>query len=181
MTVVDRMPCKYPGVRSGGLANTTSMPLSAVNSPKAKTIFREDTNFNVMELSMKRLAKRVVNTNITPITTHEFSNKTKVSPPISFIVPANIGRLTFMVTLENTFKTANTTFRVVPWKRNVPDVSVVPFSSFWDLFSILFPIRGDVSSWFMLWTETRYTSLELDIFSYVVPTNIVWNVRNQRV
>lgn len=112
--MVDRMPCKYPGVRSGGLANTTSMPLSAVNSPKAKTIFREDTNFNVMELSMKRLAKRVVNTNITPITTHEFSNKTKVSPPISFIVPANIGRLTFIVTFENTFKAANITFRVVP-------------------------------------------------------------------
>lgn len=114
MTVVERMPCRYPGVRLGGLANTTSMPLSAVNSPMAKTIFREAANFHVIELSMNRLAKRVVKTKRTPMTKHVFSSKTKVSPPISFMVPANTGRLTFIVTFENTFRAANITFLVVP-------------------------------------------------------------------
>lgn len=178
MIVVDRMFCKYLGVWLGGLVNIISMLLSVVNSFKVKIIFREDINFNVMELLMKCLVKRVVNINIILIIMYEFSNKIKVFLLILFIVLVNIGRFIFMVMLENMFKVVNIMFCVVLWKWNVFDVLVVLFFFFWDLFLIFFFIRGDVFLWFMLWIEMRYIFLEFDIFFYVVLINIVWNVRN---
>lgn len=166
MIVVDRMFCKYLGVWLGGLVNIISMLLSVVNSFKVKIIFREDINFNVMELLMKCLVKRVVNINIILIIMYEFSNKIKVFLLILFIVLVNIGRFIFIVILENMFKIVNIMFCVVFWKWNVFDVLVVLFFFFWDLFLIFFFIRGGVFLWFMLWIEMRYIFLEFDIFFF---------------
>lgn len=113
MIVVDRMFCKYLGVWLGGLVNIISMLLSVVNSFKVKIIFREDINFNVMELLMKCLVKRVVNINIILIIMYEFSNKIKVFLLILFIVLVNIGRFIFIVIFENMFKVVNIMFCVV--------------------------------------------------------------------
>jgi hypothetical protein len=86
-----------------------------VNSPNAKIIFKLEVILKVVVLSMAYLANRVVKTKRKPITIHVFSKRTKESPPTSFIVPANTGRLTFIATFDNTFKTAMNTFLVVAW------------------------------------------------------------------